>query len=122
MVTHMHVAFKVEDYERWKKEYDASIDLRKANGEISFKVLRNVDDPCTVTVVSVQQSLEKVKAFLESDEIRARIKQGMYDTEEERFVALPASSKGKGKGKKAAPADKPDKKKRKKDKKNKKKK
>ena len=61
-------------------------------------------------------------ASLSNDEIRARIKQGMYDTEEERFVALPASSKGKGKGKKAAQAEKPDKKKKKKGKKNKKKK
>ena len=74
MVTHLHVGFKVEDYERWKQEYDASIEQRKATGEISFKVFRNVDDPNTVTVLSVQQSAERVQAFLDSPELKARMK------------------------------------------------
>ena len=28
MVTHVHVGFKVENYERWKEGYDASIEQR----------------------------------------------------------------------------------------------
>ena len=56
-------------------------------------------------------------ASLSDDEIRARIKKGVYDTDEERFVALPAADKGKQK--KGAQAAK---KQKKKDKKNKKKK
>jgi len=50
MVTHLHAGFKVEDYERWKEGYDASIGQRKASGEVSFQVFRNADDPNTVTV------------------------------------------------------------------------
>jgi len=73
MVTHLHVAFKVEDYDRWKKGYDASIEQRKASGEISFQVYRNVDDPNTVTVLSVQQSAEQVQAFMDSPDLRARM-------------------------------------------------
>ena len=74
MITHLHVGFKVENYERWKEGYDASMEQRKASGEISFKVFRNADDPNTVTVLSVQESAEKVQAFLESPELKARMK------------------------------------------------
>ena len=73
MVTHVHVGFKVENYEQWKKEYDASIEQRKATGEISFQVFRNVDDPNTVTVLSVQESAEQVQAFMDSPDLKARM-------------------------------------------------
>jgi len=73
MVTHVHVGFKVENYERWKKEYDASIDQRKAAGEISFQVFRNADDPNIVTVLAVQESAEQVQAFMDSPDLKARM-------------------------------------------------
>ena len=74
MVTHMHVGFKVNNYDRWKEGYDASAEQRKASGEISFQVFRNVDDPNIVTVLSVQESAEKVQAFMDSPDIKARMK------------------------------------------------
>ena len=74
MVTHVHVGFKVNDYDRWKEGYDASIEQRKAAGEISFQVFRNADDPNTVTVLSVQESAEQVRTFLDSPDIKARMK------------------------------------------------
>jgi quinol monooxygenase YgiN len=74
MVTHLRVGFKVENYERWKEGYDASLKMRKASGEISFQVFRNVDDPNTVTVLSVQESAEQVQAFLDSPDLKARMK------------------------------------------------
>ena len=73
MVAHAHVGFKVGNYEQWKEEYDASIEQRKAAGEISFQVFRNVDDPNTVTVLSVQESAEQVQAFMDSPELKARM-------------------------------------------------
>ena len=39
--------------------YDASAEQRKASGETSYQVFRNIDDPNTVTVISQQQSAEK---------------------------------------------------------------
>ena len=74
MVTHVHVGFKVENYEQWKEGYDASIEQRKASGEISFQVFRNLDDPNTVTVLSVQESAEQVQAFMDSPDLKARMK------------------------------------------------
>ncbi len=64
MGTHLHAGFKVKDYERWKEGYDASIEQRLASGELSFQVFRDMDDPNTVTVLSVQQSEEQVRAFM----------------------------------------------------------
>ena len=74
MVTHLHVGFKIKNYEQWKQGNDASAKLRKASGEISFQVFRNVDDPNTVTVLSAQKSAEKVQAFLDSPDLKARMK------------------------------------------------
>ena len=73
MVTHMHVGFKVENYKQWKEGYDASIEQRKAAGEISFQVFRNVDDPNTVTVLSVQKSAEQLQAFMDSPDLKERM-------------------------------------------------
>ncbi len=73
MVTHLHVGFKVENYQKWKEGYDASIEQRKAAGEISFQVFRNVDSPNTVTVLSVQKSAEQVQAFMDSPDLKARM-------------------------------------------------
>lgn len=73
MVTHLHVGFKVKNYARWKEGYDASVEQRKASGEISFQVFRNVDEPNTVTVLSVQKSAEQVQAFLDSPDLKARM-------------------------------------------------
>ena len=74
MVTHAHVGFKVEDYAKWKEGYDASIEMRKASGELSYRVYRNADDPNTVTVISVQESAEQIQAFIESPDLQARMK------------------------------------------------
>ena len=73
MVTHLHVGFKVENYGQWKEGYDASIEQRKASGEVSFQVFRNADDPNTVTVLSVQESAEQVQAFMDSPDLKARM-------------------------------------------------
>ena len=74
MVTHMHVAFRIEDYERWKAGYDESIEQRKASGEISYRISRDVDNPNIVTMMSVQQSAEPVQAFLGSPDRKGRMR------------------------------------------------
>ncbi|MFC2099650.1 antibiotic biosynthesis monooxygenase [Candidatus Bipolaricaulota bacterium] len=66
MVTHMHIAFRVEDYDQWKSGYDASSERRRAAGETSYQVFRDLADRNLVTVVSMQESAEGVQAFLDS--------------------------------------------------------
>ena len=75
MVAHLHVGFKVGDYEQWKKGYDASIEERKASGEVSFQVFRSVNDPNRVTVLSMQESAERIQAFMDSADLKDRMKQ-----------------------------------------------
>jgi quinol monooxygenase YgiN len=74
MVTHLHVGFKVANFAAWKEGYDASIDQRKTAGEISFQVLRNANDPNTVTVLSVQKSADQIQAFMDSPDLKERMK------------------------------------------------
>jgi quinol monooxygenase YgiN len=73
MVTHLHAGFKVNNFDQWKKEYDASIEQRKASGEIAYQVFRSVDDPNTITVLSVQTSAEQIQAFIDSPDLKARM-------------------------------------------------
>ncbi len=75
MVTHLHAGFKVEDYAQWKEGYDASREVRKAAGEISFQVFRNVDDPNIVTVLSVHKSAEQQQALMDSPDLQRRMKE-----------------------------------------------
>ena len=86
MVTHLHVGFKVENYERWKAGYDASIEQRKASGEISYKVYRNVDEPNTVTVLSVQEDAEKIRAFMSSPDLQLRMKEAGITKMGQQFI------------------------------------
>lgn len=86
MVTHLHVGFKVENYEKWKEGYDASIEQRKAAGEISFQVLCNADDPTTVTVISTQQNAEQVQAFMDSPDLKSRMKAAGITKTGEMFI------------------------------------
>lgn len=75
MVTHLHVGFKVKDYDEWKKGYDESIEDRKASGEKSFRVFRDVDDPNTVSVLCVYPSAEEARTFMDSLDLKNRMEE-----------------------------------------------
>jgi len=70
----MHIAFRVEDYDQWKTGYDASSDQRRAAGESSYQVFRDLKDRNVITVVSMQESAEGVQAFLDSPDLKERMK------------------------------------------------
>jgi len=71
MVESLHAGFKVQDYTLWKKSYDEHVEARKASGEVSFRVFRDVDDPNTLTVLAVYESEEKARMFVESPKLKA---------------------------------------------------
>ena len=66
MVTFMHAGFRVEDYDAWKKGFDASAGQRQMAGEVSYQVLRDTEDPNRLTVVSVLRTPALVSAFMHS--------------------------------------------------------
>jgi len=75
MVTCLHVGFKVKDYAQWKAGFDAHIEPRKAAGEKSFQVFRNVDDPNTITVLTTHEDPAQVQAYMSSPELKAAMEQ-----------------------------------------------
>jgi quinol monooxygenase YgiN len=74
MVTFMHAGFRVDDYEAWKKGFDASVGQRQMAGEVSFQVLRDTGDPNRLTVVSVLKTPALVSAFMHSPTFESMMK------------------------------------------------
>jgi quinol monooxygenase YgiN len=72
---HMFVRHEVTDYATWRKSYDAFGATQKDMG-VSFQaVYQSTDDPNDVTVVHDFKSLEKAKAFVTSDKLKAAMQQ-----------------------------------------------
>jgi heme-degrading monooxygenase HmoA len=66
----MVIHHSVEDYERWKPEFDAHGSSRKKYGSRGGTVLRSDEDPNEITVVFEWDSLDNARAFAASDELR----------------------------------------------------
>lgn len=64
MVTFVHAGFRVNDYDEWKKGLDASLQQRQIAGEVTYQVLRSVDDDNCLTVISVLKNVVLVSAFM----------------------------------------------------------
>ena len=84
---HMIVRHKVADYTRWKEAFDAHLGMRKANGEMGWRLFVSVDDPHELTVVTDWESLERARRFAASDDLKqAMQKAGVTDAPDIRFV------------------------------------
>jgi len=70
----MHAGFHVEDYETWKKGFDASAGQRRMAGAVSFQVLRDTENPRRLTVVSVLKTPALVSAFMHSPVFESMMK------------------------------------------------
>jgi len=66
---------KVADYAKWKRVVHAATAFRKVNGELSFKAFRGSDDPDDVTVLCEWANAAKARKFMESGELRERMKE-----------------------------------------------
>jgi heme-degrading monooxygenase HmoA len=66
---HVLIIHAVQDYEAWKKVFDAAAAMRRDAGERSFQVLRYENDPNKVVHFSRWDSMAKAKAFFESDRL-----------------------------------------------------
>ncbi len=74
-MTYMIVRHKVKDYKKWKQEVHNHSDMRKAGGEMSFRVFRSADDSNNLTVLCKWDSLAKARKFIQSKELRVAMKQ-----------------------------------------------
>ncbi|NIM00177.1 MAG: hypothetical protein GTN89_04600 [Acidobacteria bacterium] len=64
------VVHDVEDYDRWRIEYDAFEDFRRRSGIIGHAVSRSLDAPDRVVVYHQANEVGDLRAFVESDELR----------------------------------------------------
>jgi quinol monooxygenase YgiN len=72
----MIVVHPVADFDAWKKVYDQLDDLRQKGGIIGAAVNRDANDPNRVIVFHQAKTLEALKAFAESPDLKAAMQRG----------------------------------------------
>jgi heme-degrading monooxygenase HmoA len=74
------VRHKVADFSKWKPVYDAHLPARQEAGIKEVHVLRNVDDPNEVVVLSEAENLQKARDFAASSDLREKMQEaGVVD-------------------------------------------
>jgi heme-degrading monooxygenase HmoA len=64
---------EVADYSAWKAVFDSAFDWRHKNGELSCHVFRSAGNVNDVTLFFEWESLEKARAFVASEELKAKM-------------------------------------------------
>ena len=60
----------VEDYAKWKPVYDEHTAARKASGSKGAQLLQNADNPNEIVIILEYESVEKAKAFSQSEGLK----------------------------------------------------
>lgn len=66
---HVLIIHEVEDYEAWKKIFDAAAPIRKNAGEQSYQILKLINNPNKIVHFSKWASISDAKAFFESAQL-----------------------------------------------------
>jgi len=75
------ITHHVKDYDAWLKSFDAKGDsARTANGLTERGIIRDLNDPNTVSVIFEVSNMEKAKARLASPEIKKNMKEAGVDS------------------------------------------
>ncbi len=75
---HVLIIHEVEDYEAWKKIFDAAADIRKEAGERSYQILKYEHEPNKIVHFSAWTYIGNARAFFESPElVKIREKAGV---------------------------------------------
>ena len=57
---------KVKDFNRWKADFDATPDVRRAGGMKSLQIFQAVGDPNTVVIVTEWDAVDSIGKFMQS--------------------------------------------------------
>ncbi len=77
------IRHRIEDYARWKKEFDGFVEKRRAGGEKTFRVAHTVGDENNLCLVFDWDTAANAKRFTESPELAAAMKRaGVCETPE----------------------------------------
>ena len=66
---------KVENYEKWRSVFDSAQELRKKNGEESYQIFRDKDNPNIITILNKWTNVEAAKQFFNSNEVKEKMKE-----------------------------------------------
>ncbi|HBE92698.1 MAG TPA: cyclase [Gammaproteobacteria bacterium] len=69
-MTTVLIKHSVEDFDKWKAEFDAFHDNRKASGEATYQIYRPIDNPNTLVILFEWDSMDNAKSFLESSDLK----------------------------------------------------
>ena len=64
---------EVADYTAWKAAFDSAFDWRRKNGELNCRIFRGAGNVNDLTLFFEWESLEKARAFVASDELKAKM-------------------------------------------------
>ncbi len=73
-MVHVLIRHKVADYGRWKEAFDTHLNARKRAGETGAHVFTNMEDPHEIIVMLEWQTAEEARKFVNSDELRQRMR------------------------------------------------
>ena len=71
----MATQLTIGDYNKWRQGFDSGKPMRAAAGISNERVFRNADNPNEVLLVGEAADVQKVRAMLNSPELKARMQQ-----------------------------------------------
>ncbi len=81
--------FTVNDYNEWRRIYEQDTTIRKSNGMNAIAVAHSIYNPNTVITAYVITDVEKVKAYVESNEFQEKAKKaGVTDHQTFDFIQV----------------------------------
>ena len=72
---YMLVRHKVKDFHKWKPVYNDHAAFRRDNGSKGAHLFRNADNPNEVLILFDWESLDKAKAFAQSEILRQKMQE-----------------------------------------------
>lgn len=96
MTWYMIVRHKMRDWDTWKREFDASEEMRSEWGLGAGQVCRNLDEPNEIAVTLECEDVERARQFSRSDDLRQAMQRAgasdakFYFMEELAHVPTPA--------------------------------
>jgi quinol monooxygenase YgiN len=74
-MTHVLARHRVKDFEGWKQSFDSALEMRKAGGEVSYRLFRTREDPEDLVLLFEFESEDRAKRFFESPELRSKMEE-----------------------------------------------
>ena len=80
MSNYMLAQHQVEDFPKWKAEFDRVVDLRKANGEKSAQIFHDAENPNKLTLLFEWDSIENAQNYAKKPDLAAAMQKAGVTT------------------------------------------